>query len=130
MPSRAISSGNGEVSIRRSESGHFEVTAIVNGNPVRFMVDTGASDVSLSIEEAERVGIDTSRLVFNKRYQTANGLTTGARIYLDSVKIGDITLRNVKASVMRNGSGALLGLTFLDELSSYEVRRDKMILRQ
>lgn len=128
-PNRAIDTG-GELSVRRSPDGHFYVQADVNGQPVLFLVDTGASGIVLSPQDARRVGIDLGALNFNRRYQTANGTVAGASATLDRLSIGPVRFRNVQVSV--NGadmSESLLGMSFLDRLSGFEVNGDTLTLR-
>jgi aspartyl protease family protein len=129
-PTRATSAGDGTVTLYKGGDGHFVVDGQVNGKRVRFLVDTGASDVALSVDEAERIGIDTRRLTFNRPYMTANGMTIGASIRLQRVTVGDITIQDVEASVMPTESGmALLGMSFLNRLDGYEVRGNQLTLK-
>lgn len=131
MPSRGMTAENGDVVIRRSSGNHFYVDATVNGEAVRFLVDTGASDVVLTPADARRLHFDLSRLNFNHFYSTANGTGTGAPVRLDEVRIGPIVVRDVRASV--NGaemSNSLLGMSFLNRLSGYEVDRNTLILKR
>ncbi|TNE56633.1 MAG: TIGR02281 family clan AA aspartic protease [Alphaproteobacteria bacterium] len=129
-PAKGRSNGDGTVTLYRSLGDHFAADGEINGKPVRFLVDTGASDIALPISVAERVGIDTRRLTFNRPYNTANGMTLGASIRLQKVTIGDITLYDVDASVMQKGSiEPLLGMSFLNRLKGYEVNGNKMTLR-
>jgi aspartyl protease family protein len=131
VPTRPTSGEGGTITLHRGQSGHYVVDGRVNGKIVRFLVDTGASDVALTVADAERAGIDTRFLDFNKQYNTANGLTMGASIRLQEVTIGHITLYDVRASVMPNGLGtSLLGMSYLNRLSSYEARGNELILRQ
>lgn len=130
-PSRGIADGNGDVVIRRSRGNHFYVDATVDGEPVRFLVDTGASDVVLTPADARRLRFDLSRLNFNRFYSTANGTGTGAPVRLGEVRVGPIAVRDVRASV--NGtemSHSLLGMSFLNRLSGYEVNRNSLILKR
>jgi aspartyl protease family protein len=99
---------------------------MINGAPMRFIVDTGASFVSLGRGDALRAGID-----FTKgepaMMQTANGVVRAWKVRLDSVRVGDVTLRNVEGIV--HGSDmpfALLGMSFLNRM---EMRRDGMTLQ-
>ena len=131
MPSQAIEVGEGVVEIRVGASGHFSVTATVNGRPVDFLIDTGASDIVLSPADARRIGYDPARLSFTRQYQTANGTGRGAPVRLDSFAVGPIAYEGLAASVNEAPmSESLLGMTFLRRLDSYEVRRDVMILRR
>ena len=130
-PTIAVSIEPGIAYLSRDLSGHFRADALVNGTYVRFLVDTGASDVALTQSDAERLGIDLSKLAFTLPYQTANGVALAAPIRLDEIAVGDVRVRNVRASVMRAGLGqSLLGMSFLGELRGYEVRGDELILRQ
>ena len=127
-----ISMGNSASSMQSATltadaRGHFITTALVNGISLRFMVDTGASMVTLSAADARRAGV--SYLSAPKGYlQTANGMVTGYRVKLDTVSLGGITLHNVDGVVMesdRLGSVGLLGLSFLNRI---EMRRDGDIM--
>jgi aspartyl protease family protein len=131
LPGRAVEVGDGIVEIRAGRDGHFTVTAEVNGAPVTFLVDTGASDIVLSPADAERVGYDPARLSFTQRYHTANGIGRGAPVRLDTIAVGPIAFDRMPASVNEAPMGeSLLGMSFLRELSSYEVRGDVLILRR
>ncbi len=130
IPSGGIEVAGGAVSIRANKSGHFVVEAVVDGVSVRFLVDTGASDVVLSPGDAARLGFDAKTLAFTRPYRTANGLVFGAPVRLGQLSIGPITMAGVRASV--NGAPmkrSLLGMSFLSRLSGYDVSRETMILR-
>lgn len=124
-------SENGKaVSLERSANGHFQSRAFVNDTPVTMTVDTGASTVVLSYDDAIAAKINVGNLSFTFRVSTANGDTYAAPIMIDSLKIGDIERDNVHALVSRAGdlSGSLLGMSFLNRLSGYSVRGDRLIL--
>ena len=130
IPSGGIEVTGGAVSIRVNKSGHFVVEAVVDGVSVRFLVDTGASDVILSPGDAARLGFDVKTLAFTRPYQTANGLVFGAPVRLGLLSIGPITMTGVRASV--NGAPmkrSLLRMSFLGRLPGYDVSRETMILR-
>jgi aspartyl protease family protein len=110
-------------------SGHFVTTGTINGTTVRFLVDTGATMVSLGVGEARRIGIDTSKGQ-SALVSTANGQTMAARVKLDTVRVGEIVLNNVDALVHpQDMPFALLGMSFLNRM---EMQRDgqTMILRK
>lgn len=131
MPSRPVATGTGEVELRAGSDGHFLVTAEVNGQPVDFLVDTGASDIVLSPADAQRLGYPLENLSFTRQYATANGFGRGAPIRLDSLAVGPIVFNDVPASVNEAPMAeSLLGMTFLRRLQSYEVRGDRLILRR
>ncbi|MEQ9574556.1 MAG: TIGR02281 family clan AA aspartic protease, partial [Rhodospirillales bacterium] len=122
LPHRAQETPGGGVAIRAGDHGHFVAEAMVNGVAVRFLIDTGASDVVLSPRDAKRLGFDLKSLSFNRIYQTANGTVTGAPVRLDDIRIGPIVVRDVRASV--NGADmkrSLLGMSFLGRLGGYRV---------
>jgi len=129
-PSRSQQLAGGELEFRRSGDGHFYIDAQVNGRPVRFLVDTGATDIVLSPTDARRLGFGRSALTFDRVYETANGVGRGAPVMLDSVAVGQLRYPEVAASVNDAPmSDSLLGMSFLDRLSGYEVRGDSLVLR-
>jgi aspartyl protease family protein len=102
---------------------------MVNAVPVRFLVDTGASDVTLSRKAAERIGFDLNSIAFTRSYNTANGIVRGAPITLDNISVEGITVRNVEASINEAPlTHSLLGMSYLNRFSSYSVSRDKLTL--
>ncbi len=120
----------GELEIESGQYGHFLLEAEVNGEPVDFLVDTGASLVVLDSETAERLGFDVDSLEFTGMSNTANGTAPFARIILDEIVVGDLTVNAVEAAVhklpMKN---SLLGMSFLARLEGYEVRDGRLVLR-
>jgi aspartyl protease family protein len=107
---------------RADKSGHVLLDGNVNGASVRFMVDTGASLVALTLHDAEAAGISRSGLVFNQPISTANGVTKVATVKLREVRIGQFAVADVPAVVHENLHVSLLGQTFLKRLESYEMR--------
>ena len=121
----------GEVALRASAGRHFRAVVEMNGERVQVLVDTGASDVALTKEDARRIGIDPARLAYNVPYRTANGTSFGAPVQIASIKLGDIVVDNVPGHVADGDLGqSLLGMSFLRRLSSFEVRGEEMILRR
>ena len=121
---------DGEISFPISRDGHFFLEAEVNGASVRFLVDTGASDIILTLRDAKRLGFNMKNLNYDKIYNTANGRVFAASVLLKSIIVGPITLNNFSASINQADlKYSLLGMTFLNQLSSYEVRDDILILR-
>jgi len=132
-PIRASPSSSGStVQIRAGSNGHFHTTAQVNGRPVEVMVDTGASLVALTWDDARDIGLFLRDGDFRHKVSTANGQARVASVTLDSIAIGDITVRDVRAVVLEPGKLAttLLGMTFLSELSRAEMSRGLLILQQ
>lgn len=132
LPGQAIAVSENVAILTRAGDGHFITTAHVNGEPLRMMVDTGASDIALPYREAQRLGIDVDNLAFIQPVITANGRAMVAPIRLDEVRIGEIALRDVSASVSQPGAlnEALLGMSFLGRLSEYSFRGDRLELRR
>ena len=129
-PDRALVQENGTLAIRRSADGHFRLTATVDGKAIRFLVDTGATLVALSPDDARRLGFDPAALRYGMRTETANGTTWSAPVMLATIRVGPVRVDRVAAAVSRDGLGeSLLGLSFLNRLAGYEVRGDTMILR-
>jgi aspartyl protease family protein len=107
--------GSEQVTLTADARGHFITTGSINGVPVRFMVDTGATTIAISTTEARRLGLNYLAGEPG-RASTANGIVPLYRVKLDSVRVGDITLTNVDGSVV-DGTGpgvALLGMSFLN----------------
>ncbi|MCL2524124.1 MAG: TIGR02281 family clan AA aspartic protease [Betaproteobacteria bacterium] len=121
--------GSGKIVLTADARGHFYTTGTVNGTSLRFIVDTGASMISLGASDARRLGLDFNR--GQKGYaQTANGQAEVSKIKLDSVSIGGVTLHQVDALINRADMPyALLGMSFLNRM---EMQRDgqTMTLRQ
>ena len=116
--------------IPATTNGHFVLEALVNGVRVRFLVDTGASDVTLTPQDARRLGFNARNLKYNKAYQTANGVVRGAAITLREVTVDQLSLYDVKASVNEAPMQiSLLGMSFLGRLRGYEVAAGEMMLR-
>ncbi len=109
--------------------GHFVIEAAVNGAPVSFLVDTGASEIVLTLADARRLGFDPRRLEFSQRFGTANGEVAGAPVRLRELRVGQFSLYDLEASV--NAAPlpiSLLGMSFLDRLRGYRVEGRRLIL--
>ena len=114
-----------QVTLSADPSGHFVTEAAINGNPVRVLVDTGATSIALPGREAERLGIDFRK---GRRglTQTANGVVAVYRVTLDRVRLGDIELNAVDAVVIEQGLEiTLLGMSFLNRV---EMKRDGQLM--
>jgi clan AA aspartic protease (TIGR02281 family) len=110
--------------------GHFMVHAVVNGERVAFMVDTGASHVVLRLEDARKLGFTAKDVEFTHQFESANGVVRAAPVKLREFRVGQLQLYDVDAFV--NGGPlpiSLLGMSFLERLSSYEVARGRLVLR-
>ncbi len=119
-----------ELIVRAGRNGHFLVDAVVDGVEIRFLVDTGATNVILTAEDSERLGYRLDSLEYSQRFQTANGQIVAAPVVLPDLRIGDLEFEDVHASVVRTPLNAsLLGMSFLARLDSFEVRDEGLVLR-
>jgi len=119
------------VVLQRAGDGHFYVTADVNGRPVRFLVDTGASSLVLSWRDAERVGIDIGALDFRVPSMTANGMVMSAPVRVGLIELGAFVDEDVRAMV--NGGDldvSLLGMSYLSRYRGFEVDGDRFFLKR
>jgi len=115
--------------ISRAKDGLFYVTAMVNGAPVRFLVDTGASVVVLTPEDARRAGLSLAPAAFTGLASTANGKTTMARVSLNEVIVAGTRIEAIDAAVVEQGLHvSLLGQSMLSRLNSVTIRADSMVL--
>jgi clan AA aspartic protease (TIGR02281 family) len=106
----------------RAHGGQFFVTGTIDGNPVPFVVDTGATYVSLAPEDARRLGFDLAALDWRIKTHTANGDSFDAAVNLADLRLGSIVQYNVPALVMKTGGGmSLLGMSFLSRLKSWQI---------
>ncbi len=125
------SEGGDEVVIYRGRGGHFQAQVSVDGKTVPMLVDTGASAVVLSYDDAARLGLDPQNLDYTVRVQTANGEALAAPVRLDAVAIGPIERRDIRALVAADGrlDESLLGMSFLSTLGSLQMQTDQLKLR-
>ena len=114
--------GNGQISVPRQRDGHYYLTLALNGENIRFVVDTGATDIVLTKSDARRAGLDVDTLNFIGTANTANGTVRTAPVRLNTVRLGDVTDTDVYASV--NGGemdGSLLGMGYLERWGRIEI---------
>ena len=135
VPGRAVmttdASGAQILVLHKMGNGHFQVQAEIDGRDINMLVDTGASSVVLAYADAEQLGLEPEALDFNLMVSTANGMSVAAPVRLESLAIGPIERRNVRAMVAGPGKldQSLLGMTFLGSLGSVEIRGDELRLR-
>jgi aspartyl protease family protein len=130
VPSYPVASASGETMIAREADGGFYVTGKVDGHAVRFLVDTGSSDIVLSPADAARLGIDTASLSFTKPVETANGVGLGAPYTAATLAIGSIKLTDVTMSVNKAPmSSSLLGMAFFNRLQSFRFEGPHLYLK-
>jgi aspartyl protease family protein len=127
FPAFAAQTAPRSIQIGQSEGGGYYVMGQVNGAPVRFAIDTGASDVVLSPADAARAHVAPGGP--DQPSETANGVGYGAKTTVSSLAVGPIRLSNVTVFVNRAPMNiSLLGMSFLSRLESFQVRGDRMIL--
>jgi len=123
--------GRPTLTVNADYRGHYLVHPSVENFRVRMLVDTGASIVALTAEDARALGLKPAPGDYRMSLSTANGSVRAARVLLREVRLGDIVVRNVEAVVMPPGALtiSLLGTSFLGKLQGYEVQTGRMILR-
>ncbi|ARO14720.1 hypothetical protein BVG79_01374 [Ketogulonicigenium robustum] len=127
-PQQTQESGGVE-SVSLREDGHYYLTLQVNGLPVVFAVDTGATDVVLSQADARRIGIDVANLAYVRTAQTANGTVRLAPVTLDTVVLGDFTWHKQSAVVNEGEMGqSLLGMSYLRHFQRIEISDGRLVL--
>ena len=116
------------VTLQRNRYGHYVTQGKINNQPVTFLLDTGASDISIPSKIAQKLKLKKGQ---ERRYQTANGIIVGNLTTLNSASIGNIKLRNIRASInpKMGGDEILLGMSFLKYIE-FTQRGDTLILRQ
>src|SRR5262245_54106460 len=120
------------VTLVADSQGHFLVEPIVNGVLLRMLVDTGASLVAISREDARRIGINPVSADFRATVSTANGSVLVAPVVLKEMKVGELSVRDVPAAVFPDNrlKVGLLGMSFLSKLSHFEVAGGRLVLKQ
>jgi aspartyl protease family protein len=119
----------GSVQLQRQENGHFYADVEINGTPIRMLVDTGATGIALSREDARRAGIATSIGMNNVVGQGADGSVHGEFVTVDRIALGGQTAEQMPAMVLNSGEQSLLGQAFLAKFASVEIHGDTMTLR-
>ncbi|AWA42374.1 TIGR02281 family clan AA aspartic protease [Pseudomonas fluorescens] len=117
-----------EVKLIGNAQGHFVASGLINGRPVEFMLDTGATDVAIPAEVAKNLRLEEG---FGVTLSTANGVSQGYRTRIDRLQLGDIVLRDIRALVAPglHGDQVLLGMSALNKLE-FTQRGGTMLLRQ
>jgi aspartyl protease family protein len=115
---------------RRARDGHFYIDADVNGARIHFLVDTGATYVALSPDDARSAGLRVFESDYTGRSSTANGVTRVAPVMLREIELEQLQLFDVRAVVLEKPMPvSLLGMSFLSRLQGYETRNDELVLR-
>lgn len=130
---QAVVSGDGQIAIPRARDGHYYLTLEVNGTPVRFVVDTGATDLVLSQRDAAGAGLDPDALAYLGQARTANGVVAIARVTLDQVVLaeGDLRIEDRRVPAFVNQGEldtSLLGMGYLERFARIEIADGRLIL--
>jgi aspartyl protease family protein len=128
-PTQTVFADGGVIELPRAPDGHYYLTAEVNGTALRFVVDTGASDIVLSRADAVKVGLDPGALSFHGQASTANGIVRTAPVRLETVAVGGMVDRDVRA-VVNEGDlfESLLGMRYLQRFSSIRIENGTLVL--
>ncbi len=131
IPQQSVISDTNTIILPRAPDGHYYVTLDINDTAIRFVVDTGASDIVLTRNDAQRAGIDLDGLAFLSQANTANGVVRTAPTRLKTVTLGPVMDQNVTALVnsgdMRT---SLLGMRYLQRFERLEIQSDRMVLQR
>ena len=129
---QAASSSRRRVELAAQGNGHHFAEAEINGRSITGLVDTGASMVALTYDDARRAGVLPRDSEFTQRASTANGVTKFAAIRIDRMSIGGIEVRNVSAAVMEDGKleTSLIGMSYLSKLGRVDLRSGRLVLEE
>ena len=118
-----------EVTLQRSSDRHFYATASVNGRDVRFLVDTGASEIALTEDDARKVGIKVDPAKYELLGEGASGFVRGQYVELDKIQLEGLHQNATKAVVVEGANVSLLGQPFLENIDEIVIRKGEMVLR-
>jgi aspartyl protease family protein len=124
-----FSSGDGSLALDRAADGHFYAEVRINGNPVHMLVDTGASGIALSRDDARAAGLATSIGMNDVVGEGADGVVRGEYVKLDRIELGPLSASGLDAVVLNSGQQSLLGQSFLSKFASVQIEGDRMVLR-
>lgn len=128
-PQQAVFSEQNRIVVPRSPNGHYYIQAEVNGAPLRFVLDTGATSLVLTQSDAQAAGLDPDDLQYFSRAMTANGEVRTAPVRLDRITLGHVTDENVPAVVNEGEmSNSLMGMTYLQRWGKIEISGDRLTL--
>lgn len=118
--------------ILKANDGHFWTQAQVNDEAqIKFLVDTGASIVALTMADARQIGLSPETMTYDKPLNTAAGQVMAAAVELGNVTVGNVTVYNVRAVVIPKGlSHSLLGMSYLGQVRKLEISSTELVLRQ
>ncbi len=118
-----------ELVLNRRPDGHYYVDGMVNGRETHFLIDTGATHVAITMDDAKRLGLDVDPGNFSFVGQGAGGPVRGQQVMIDRIVIGGRVVTNVRAAVLEGLSTNLLGQSVLSQLGTLEISRDRLTVR-
>ncbi|KQZ96531.1 aspartic protease [Mesorhizobium sp. Root157] len=126
-----VEDGRATVTLDKARNGHFETLMLINGKQIRAVVDTGATATVLTAEDARAAGFNPEALRYTVEVSTANGVANASAVRVDELAIGNIVRKDMPVLVAAPGAlqQSLLGMNFIGSLSGFEVRGDRMTLR-
>lgn len=120
----------GSAALERGDDGHWRAETRVNGRKMDLLVDTGATMVVLTQDDARAAGLDVRNLDYNERVRTASGTARAALVRLERIQVGQVRVRDVEALVIERGlTMSLLGMSFLSRLQQFHVRGQTLRLQ-
>ena len=119
-----------EVTLERRSDKHFYADASVNGRPVHFLVDTGASETALTEEDARKIGLKVDPTKYELVGEGASGMVRGQYVDLDSIDLDGIRQSGAKAVIVEGASISLLGQPFLEDVDEIVIRKGEMVLKE
>lgn len=131
VPRQAVLQDGRQITVPMSADGHFYLSLDLNRVPVRFVVDTGATDMVLSAQDAARIGLDPATLIYSGRAMTANGMVETAPVRIDTVALGPVVDEGLRAVVNRGElAESLLGMSYLRRFSRLEIAEGRLLLER
>jgi clan AA aspartic protease (TIGR02281 family) len=124
-----FSNDDGSIELQRNSDGHFYADVRINGSNVHMLVDTGASAIALSRDDARTAGLATSIGMNDVVGEGADGAVHGEYVRLDHVELGPLSAEGLDAIVLNAGEQSLLGQSFLSKFKSVQIEGDRMVLR-
>lgn len=118
-----------ELVLNRRANGHYYVDGLVNGRETHFLIDTGATHVAITLDDAKRIGLDIDPGDFDYVGQGAGGPVRGQQVMIDRIVIGGRVVTNVRAAVVEGLTTNLLGQSVLSQLGTLEISRDRLTVR-
>jgi aspartyl protease family protein len=131
VPARGTETGPASIAYSAEADGHYHVYGAIDGSSVRFLVDSGATDIVLSPDDARMLGLQPEYLDYTMEAQTANGTVRGAPIRVKTLKVGPIVMHDIPATVNEAEMPVtLLGMEFLRRLKSWGVKNGRLTFEQ